>query len=203
MAGSRTTKKVEWYYPEERGILPLDNFHVPKSLAKIARKVPYTITMDKDFRGVISACADAPREKDGGTWINDEIIDSYCALHAQGHAHSVEVWSVGGQQTNEPSAREAAPHVSASRRAAGATTLVGGLYGVSLGRAFFGESMFSTAPNASKLALVHLVSWLRANGYTLLDTQYVNDHLLQFGVLAIARKEYLKRLAEALKNPLS
>ncbi len=177
MAKSRTAKKLEWYYPEERGILPLDDFHVPKSLAKIARKAPYTITMDKDFRGVISACADAPREKDGGTWINDEIIESYCALHTLGHAHSVEVWNEG--------------------------ILVGGLYGVSLGRAFFGESMFSTAPNASKIALVHLVAWLRANDYTLLDTQYVNDHLLQFGVRAIAREEYLKRLAEALKNPLS
>ncbi len=177
MARSRTAKKVEWYFPEERGILPLDDFHAPKSLSKIARKAPYKITMDKDFRGVISACADAPREKDGGTWINDEIIDSYCALHALGHAHSVEVWSEG--------------------------KLAGGLYGVSLGRAFFGESMFSTAPNASKLALVHLVSWLRANGYTLLDTQYVNDHLLQFGVLALTREEYLKRLAEALKNPIS
>ena len=174
MAKSRHASKVEWYYPEERGILPLEDFHVPKSLGKIARKAPYKITMDKDFRAVINACADAPREKDGGTWINDEIIEAYCALHAMGHAHTVEVWNEG--------------------------SLVGGLYGVSLGRAFFGESMFSTAPNASKLSLVHLVEWLRANNYTLLDTQYVNDHLLQFGVQAIVRDEYLKRLAEALNT---
>lgn len=173
MAQSRHASEIEWYCPEERGIIPLDAFHVPKSLAKIARRQPYLITMNHNFRAVITACADTPREKDGGTWINDEIIEAYCALHALGHAHSVEMWD--------------------------GETLVGGLYGVSLKRAFFGESMFSLAPNASKLALVHLVAWLRTNGYSLLDTQYVNDHLMQFGVQAIPREEYLEILTYSIK----
>jgi len=172
MAPKRHSPEINWYYPEERGIIPLDNFHVPKSLTKIAKKNPYRISMNEDFRAVITACADTPRGNDKDTWINDEIIEAYCKLHQFGCAHSVEVWE------NE--------------------LLVGGLYGVSLGRAFFGESMFSTTPNASKLALVHLVDWLRANEFQLLDTQYVNDHLLQFGVCAIPRVEYLEKLKAAL-----
>ncbi len=172
MARSRTSETVEWFYPEARGIIPLDTFHTPKSLIKIARKCPYRISMDEDFRSVITACADTPRGEDKDTWINDSIIDAYCELHRLGFAHSVEVWQ--------------------------GKTLVGGLYGAALRRAFFGESMFSTAPNASKLALVHLVDWLREQHYTLLDTQYVNEHLLQFGVQEIARNDYLKLLASAL-----
>lgn len=199
MARSRHADTVEWYAPEERGILPLDGFHAPKSLVRIARKNPYRISMDEDFRAVISACADTPRGDDKDTWINDDIIDAYCELHRLGYAHSVEVWDTGGQQTDEPSASEAAPHASASRRVAGAKkTLIGGLYGVSLGRAFFGESMFSRAPNASKLALLHLVEWLRKENYLLLDTQYVNEHLKQFGVKAIPQKDYLEMLITAL-----
>jgi len=174
MAPKRHSPEINWYYPEERGIIPLDGFHVPKSLAKAAKKNPYRISMNEDFRAVIAACADTPRGHDKDTWINDEIIEAYCKLHQFGCAHSVEVWE------NE--------------------LLVGGLYGVSLGRAFFGESMFSTAPNASKLALVHLVAWLRANEFQLLDTQYVNDHLLQFGVVAIPRVEYLELLKKALNG---
>ena len=203
MAKSRHAKTVEWYYPKERGVIPLDDFHIPKSLAKIARRQPYTLTMNRDFRAVITACANAPREGDGDTWINDEIIEAYCALHTLGHAHSVEVWEtspppaggrLGGGQACSGESWMPPPQPSPY----GGGRLIGGLYGVSLGRAFFGESMFSLAPNASKLALVHLVAWLRAQGYTLLDTQYVNDHLQQFGVQAIAREEYLKRLAIAL-----
>lgn len=184
MAPQRHSKEIHWYSPEERGIIPLGGFHVPKSLAKLARKKPYRISIDENFRAVITACANTPRGYKKGTWINDEIIEAYCALHTLGHAHSVEVWNISGgdQETDEPSAQ-----------------LVGGLYGVSLGRAFFGESMFSTAPNASKLALVHLVAWLQENDYMLLDTQYVNEHLLQFGVQEIPRADYLAMLANALK----
>lgn len=175
MAKSRRAKTIQWYAPEERGVIDLHDFHIPKSLAKFARKNPYRISMNKDFMGVISSCADTPRGYEKGTWINDEIIDAYVALHRIGHAHSVEVWQE--------------------------EKLVGGLYGVSLARAFFGESMFSTATNASKVALIHLVDWLRANDFTLLDTQYVNEHLLQFGVKEIPRGEYLARLNAALCVP--
>ncbi|MDX2073906.1 MAG: leucyl/phenylalanyl-tRNA--protein transferase [Alphaproteobacteria bacterium] len=174
MAPDRHSDTLHWYRPEQRGILPLDDFHAPKSLAKFMKKRPYDLTINQDFRAVITACADTPRGYEKGTWINDEIIEAYCALHALGHAHSVEVWQ-----------EEA---------------LVGGLYGVSLKRAFFGESMFSRAPNASKIALVHLVGWLRENNYTLLDTQYVNEHLLQFGVREIPRGEYMKLLQNALST---
>ena len=174
MARSRRVKSVEWYFPEERGVIPLDDFHAPKSLLKFARNAPYRLSMNEDFRAVITACADTPRGHEKDTWINDDIIEAYCRLHALGHAHSVEVWE--------------------------GRTLQGGLYGVSLGRAFFGESMFSRAANASKLALVHLIKWLRENNYTLLDTQYVNNHLLQFGVKSISHTEYKKRLESALEG---
>lgn len=177
MAKSRSAKEVNWYYPEHRGILPLEEFHVPSSLAKFMRKSNYRISIDENFREVIIACADAPRDADGGTWINDEIIDAYCELHRLGYAHSVEVW-----EENE---------------------LIGGLYGVSLGRAFFGESMFSRKTNASKSALVYLVEHLKSQNYQLLDTQYVNDHLLQFGVKEIPRVEYLALLQAALSMSCS
>ena len=173
MARSRDSHTVEWYDPEERGVIPIQQFHAPKSLLKLARKSPYRLSIDEDFHGVIRACADTPRGHEKDTWINDAIIDAYDALHRLGFAHSVEAWR--GDE------------------------LVGGLYGVSIKRAFFGESMFSTASNASKLALVHLIDWLRRNGFELLDTQYVNEHLLQFGVQAIPREGYLALLEEALR----
>jgi leucyl/phenylalanyl-tRNA---protein transferase len=169
MAESRDAKQLYWFYPEKRGIITLDGFHVPSTLAKFLRKNPFTVTVDKAFPEVIRACA----ERSDDTWINEEIIALYSALHEQGFAHSVECW-----ENN---------------------ILVGGLYGVALAGAFFGESMFSRTPNASKVALVHLVKLLKDAGYTLLDTQYVNDHLKQFGVVEIPRAEYLKRLEAALK----
>lgn len=168
MAESRDAAEISWFYPEQRGVIPLEKFHMPASLAKFMRKQPFTVTTDKAFPEVIKACA----ERDE-TWINDTIIDLYCELHEKGFAHSVECW-----QDNK---------------------LVGGLYGVAIGGAFFGESMFSRAENASKVALAHLVELLNNAGYKLLDTQYVNDHLKQFGVIEIAREEYLALLQTAIQ----
>lgn len=180
MAESRTSEELFWFNPEERGIIPLERFHIPRSLQKFMRLCPYRLTVDTAFTNVIRACAETPRHHESGTWINDPIIQLYSDLHQRGYAHSVECW-----QGDE---------------------LVGGLYGVSLGGAFFGESMFSRSENASKLALVALVSILREAGYTLLDTQYVNPHLRQFGVVAIPKADYLLRLNNALSvspNPSS
>ena len=170
MAPSRHVKDINWYSPDPRAIIPLDGFHVPRSLAKLVKKAPFTVTTDKDFRRVINACAERK-----ATWINDEITELYCQLHRMGFAHSIECW-----QGDE---------------------LAGGLYGVTLGSAFFGESMFTRIENASRIALVHLVAMLNAKGYQLLDTQFVNDHLLQFGVVEIGRDEYLERLDEAVHTP--
>lgn len=173
MADSRGGETIRWYEPEIRGVIPLDSFHVPKSLAKFLKRAPFEYSINSAFRDVITACA----ERDN-TWINDEIIELYCQLHEMGYAMSVEVW----MQDLETRSQK----------------LAGGLYGVSLGNAFFGESMFSRASNASKAALVFLVQHLREHGYTLLDAQYVNDHLKQFGITQIPKEEYLKRLKEAL-----
>jgi leucyl/phenylalanyl-tRNA--protein transferase len=170
MATSRTSKELDWFYPEKRGILPLDNFHVPRSLAKLIRKTPFTITTDAAFREVMLGCTERK-----STWINDEIISLYCELHRMGFAHSVECWQEG--------------------------KLAGGLYGVVLGCAFFGESMFSRTPNASRVALVYLVQLLNDKGYHLLDTQFINYHLKQFGVLEIPRAEYLDKLKKAVSEP--
>ncbi len=174
MAEHRDDPTLYWFSPSRRGILPLETFHIPARLKKRVRAMPYRISVDEDFHAVITACAEAPRPRDGGTWINDTIIEQYTSLHQLGHAHSVECW----QQD----------------------TLVGGLYGVSIGGAFCGESMFSRADDASKIALVALVAILRASGYTLLDTQYINDHLLQFGAEEIPQADYLARLKNALSN---
>ena len=167
-AEDRDAKEIHWFHPEQRGIIPLTDFHVPTSLAKFMKKSAFTVTFDQAFPDVIRACA-----RRDETWINDDIIALYCELFEKGFAHSVECW-----KDNK---------------------LTGGLYGVSLAGAFFGESMFSHAPNASKVALVHLVERLNKAGYMLLDTQYVNDHLKQFGVIEIPREEYLERLKAALK----
>ena len=162
--------EIRWYSPDPRGIIPLDTFHVPARLARTLRARRFEIRLDTSFRAVIEACAE--RRDEEGNWIDREIIESYCALHDQGVAHSVETWEHGA--------------------------LVGGLYGVALGGAFFGESMFHRAKDASKAALVALVEQLRTRGYTLLDTQWVTDHLLQFGAIEIPRRRYLRLLDEAL-----
>ncbi len=174
MAPSRASADLEWLDPLERGIIPLDAFHLPARLARTLRNGGFTVRVDGDFAAVIAACA-APGPGRSGTWINDEIERVFNALAALGHAHSVEVLA-GGR-------------------------LVGGLYGVAAGGAFFGESMFSHAADASKVALVHLVARLRLGGFTLLDTQFVTDHLARFGSITIPREAYHLRLDAALAAP--
>jgi leucyl/phenylalanyl-tRNA--protein transferase len=161
--------EIGWFSPDPRGILPLETFHVPRRLARVVRSAEYTMRVDTAFEDVMRACA---ARRDEGTWINDEILASYVALHRLGLAHSVEAWRDG--------------------------TLAGGLYGVHLGAAFFGESMFHRTPNASKVALVALVERLRRRGFLLLDTQWVTRHLAQFGAIEIPRRQYLRLLAAAL-----
>jgi leucyl/phenylalanyl-tRNA--protein transferase len=167
MARSATSRTIDWYDPDPRGVLPLDGFRVPRSLRKTLKKAPFEVRVDTDFAATLAGCAER-----GSTWINGEIARGYCALHEAGFAHSIECWRDG--------------------------ELVGGLYGVHLKAAFFGESMFSRATDASKVALVHLVARLRAGGFALLDTQMATDHMLRFGAVEIPRKEYRRRLAAAL-----
>jgi leucyl/phenylalanyl-tRNA---protein transferase len=165
--------EIRWYSPDPRGIIPLDSFHVPSRLARVLRSGRFQLEIDRDFDRVIRACAEADRKEDeGGTWIDPEIMESYCALHRAGLAHSVEAWQ-GGQ-------------------------LVGGVYGVALGGAFFGESMFHHVTDASKVALAALVERLRTRGHRLLDIQWVTPHLQRFGAIEIPRRRYLKMLGEAL-----
>ena len=161
---------IRWYSPDPRGIIPLDTFHVSRRLARSLRAGRFEIRVDTSFRAVIQACA--AREDSDGDWIDDEIIESYCALHERGFAHSVESWQDG--------------------------VLVGGLYGVALQGAFFGESMFHRVTDASKAALAALVDRLGARGYALLDTQWVTGHLAQFGAIEIPRRRYLRMLDHAL-----
>jgi len=171
MAERRDDPTLYWVSPEKRGVIPLDGLHVPKRLARTVRSNRYRITSDQAFVEVMRACAEpAPGREQ--TWINDEILRLYTALHAGGHAHSVECWD--------------------------GDRLAGGLYGVSLGAAFFGESMFSTLRDASKVALVALVDILRGSGFMLLDTQFLTHHLAQFGAYEIPREEYLARLHAAI-----
>ena len=167
MADPRHMNEIYWYAPDPRAVIPLDSFHVPKNLRKIVERQRFDVVADRHFEAVIRACADR-----GSTWISEEIIRVYCALHEYGFAHSVETLLEG--------------------------RLVGGLYGVAIGGAFFGESMFHHETDASKVALVHLVRRLRQGGFTLLDTQYSTPHLEQFGVVEIPREDYEERLADAL-----
>ncbi|WP_066684292.1 leucyl/phenylalanyl-tRNA--protein transferase [Caulobacter sp. CCH9-E1] len=171
MADAREDESLFLIDPERRGVLPLGTFHIPKRLARTVRNGRYEVRIDTAFDAVIEGCA-ASRPGRQDTWINHPIQRLYGQLYARGLAHSVETWLEG--------------------------ELVGGLYGVSLGGAFFGESMFSTARDASKVALVHLVARLIAGGYQLLDTQFLTDHLTQFGTIEISRADYRKRLAKAL-----
>jgi leucyl/phenylalanyl-tRNA--protein transferase len=173
MAESAGDPEVFWVRPELRGVIPLDAFHVPKSLKKVIRQGRFDIRIDTDFAGVIDACGEE-REERRSTWINAPIREAYIKLFDQGHCHSVEAW------------RE--------------ERLVGGLYGVTLGRAFFGESMFSRETDASKVCLVHLVERLRERGFALLDTQFTTEHLKRFGATDVPRGRYEKLLREALKG---
>jgi leucyl/phenylalanyl-tRNA---protein transferase len=174
MASRRSDPSVHWVAPTMRGVLPLPTLHVPRRLRRTLRANPFDIQCDKDFEQVILTCA-APREGHPETWINPEICRVFCELHRLGYAHSVEAWRCG--------------------------KLVGGLYGLALGGAFFGESMFSTETDASKVALVHLVARLRIGGFVLLDVQFVTEHLRQFGAIEIPATLYLQRLDEALRVP--
>ena len=163
--------RLGWYSPQDRGVLPLDRFHIPRRLRRLVQQGQFRTTINQDFRRVIRACAARP--DDAGNWIDEEIIGSYCALHEAGHAHSVEVWSEDG--------------------------LVGGLYGVSIRGAFFGESMFRNRTDASKVALCTLVDRLQARRYRLLDIQWLTPHLSQFGAIEVSRREYLRQLARAME----
>ena len=178
MADSADSREIKFYDPEARALIPLawrdgarHEFHIPRRLARTIRRQPFTVTINRDFATVIDECA-AIRDGRKDTWINRDIRQLYVALHRLGFAHSVEVWE--------------------------GKTLVGGLYGVALRAAFFGESMFSRRTDASKIALVHLVARLRAGGFRLLDAQFTNDHLMQFGIHEISRDRFQARLADAL-----
>lgn len=173
MAETRSDSDFFWVDPKRRGILPLDGFHVSRRLRRTVRSAPFEVRCDTAFPKVIRACAEATGPKRKETWINRTIEESYTDLHRLGFAHSVECWLDG--------------------------ELVGGLYGVSLGAAFFGESMFSRVTDASKVALVHLVARLKAGGYRLLDTQFITEHLVRFGAVEIPARDYLERLDTALR----
>ncbi len=171
MAERRDDPTLYWIDPEKRGILPLNRFRAPRRLARRVRSGIFEIRCDTAFREVIAACAEPGRGRTE-TWINREIVELYCELYELGRAHCVESWRDG--------------------------RLVGGLYGVALGAAFFGESMFSRETDASKVALVHLVALLRGGGFTLLDIQFVTPHLARFGAVEIHRSGYRQLLADAL-----
>jgi leucyl/phenylalanyl-tRNA---protein transferase len=173
MAESADDPTLFWVEPEMRGVIPLDGFRVSSRLARTVRSDAFTVTVNKAFKAVIAGCA-APQPGRDDTWINKRIRELYVGLHELGYCHSVEVWDDG--------------------------QLAGGLYGVSLGRAFFGESMFHTARDASKVALVHLVARLIAGGFELLDTQYVTEHLRSFGAIEIPRRRYTTLLEKAIKG---
>ncbi len=177
MADPRSDQ-LEWFNPDQRGIIPLPDFKTPKSLRRTVRQGKFRITTDRAFEQVMRACA-IPRDENNLPWINELLIRVYCELHRRGAAHSVEAWF----------------H----------ERLVGGLYGVHLGGAFFGESMFSKPEfggrDSSKVCLVHLVAHLRKRGFLLLDTQFLNPHLMQFGCIEIPRETYLQHLGKALVQP--
>lgn len=164
--------EIRWFSPRERGIIPLDGFHAPRRLRRVLRQGRFEVAVDRTFEGVVAACASRPDTN--GTWIDREIAESYVVLHRAGFAHSVETWRRG--------------------------ELVGGLYGVTLGGAFFGESMFHRVTDASKVALAWLVDRLRARGYTLLDVQWVTPHLASLGAVAVRRERYRALLAAAMQQ---
>ncbi len=172
MAESRNARELYWVDPDRRGIIPLEGFHVPRRLRRTVRRRPFEVRIDTAFREVMIGCTETT-ERRPDTWINDDILRLYTTLHEMGNAHSVECWSEG--------------------------KLVGGLYGVALGGAFYGESMFSRVTDASKIALVHLVAHLVRGRFRLLDAQFLTRHLSQFGAVEISRAEYRRRLADAVR----
>ena len=176
MADHRNDREVYWVEPRERAIIPLDGFHLSKSLRKVLKKDRYRVSCDEAFPAVIAACAE-PREELAESWISHQIEASYIALHREGHAHSIEIWQ--------------------------SEDLVGGLYGVAFDRVFCGESMFSRADNASKVALAWLVAAMRHAGYALLDCQFMTDHLATMGAVAMPQSVYLEKLSAAQGWPSS
>lgn len=168
MSDSANSDEIYWVDPKFRGVIPLDGFHVSRSMRRFVRRADFEVRINSDFAGTVANCANRPE-----TWINQEISDLYQTLHRLGYAHSVEVWTNG--------------------------EMVGGVYGVSIAGAFFGESMFSTQTNMSKVALIWLVARLRAGRYTLFDTQFITDHLASLGAIEISRKTYHERLEYALE----
>jgi leucyl/phenylalanyl-tRNA---protein transferase len=176
MADARDAAEVYWVEPKKRGILPLDAFHVSRSLTKVIRSGRFETCINRAFAEVVRLCAESAPKRET-TWINGQIEEAVTVLHARGHAHSVETWLDG--------------------------VLVGGLYGVSLGRAFFGESMFSRATDASKVALVALVERMRSNGFLLLDCQFLTPHLATMGAVEISRADYLARLKAAMAEGIN
>jgi len=171
MSEDRDDDTLFWVEPDERCIIPLNQFHVSKRLARTVKRDHFDVYINKDFRGVMQGCAEAAAGRET-TWISKRIEDLYCTLNEMGYAHSVECYSYG--------------------------ELVGGLYGVCIAGAFFGESMFHRESDASKVALVHLVGRMKAGGYTLLDAQFKTDHLGQFGAIEVPKKEYKARLEDAM-----
>jgi leucyl/phenylalanyl-tRNA--protein transferase len=176
MAASKDAEDIQFFQPDIRGVLPIRPPHIPKRLQRLLRKQPFEIHWNQNFPAVIDGCA-APRSDTQDTWINPQIRRLYISLHMLGFAHSVEVYEEG--------------------------QLVGGLYGVAIGGAFFGESMFSRVSNASKIALCHLMARLRYGNFKLLDAQFVNDHLIQFGIESIDKEDFQKQLEHAINSKAS
>ncbi len=176
MAHPEEDNRIYWYAPDPRAILPIDDFHCPRRLYQTIRQEPFNVYINRDFDGVIDGCA-APRKTQSQTWISSGLADAYAELHRLGFVHTVEAWLNG--------------------------ELVGGLYGVAIGGFFAGESMFFRETDASKVCLVHLARRLDERGFTLLDIQFMTDHLEQFGAHEIPRDEYERRLADAIERPCS
>jgi leucyl/phenylalanyl-tRNA--protein transferase len=211
--------EIEWVQPRRRAIIPLDDqFHVPKSLAQRVRSGRFTITTDTAFESVIRACAAVPRQDESGddagpTWLAPEIVEAFLLLHKHGHAHSIEAWLPSSQATpptDEASRSATAPPPSTPPHLETSTpsrVLVGGLYGLALGKVFCGESMFHSAAeggtDASKVCLVQLVQHLRARGFELLDAQLANPHTAQFGMYEMPREQYLAKLGALSMTPVS
>jgi len=172
MAEDKNSKDIFWVSPQKRGVINLEKLSIGRNLKKLINKNTYILKVDTDFIGVIEGCASIGSKREN-TWINSSIMDAYINLHYQGYAHSVECYSNN--------------------------LLVGGLYGVSLGGIFFGESMFSIAPEASKISLLHLMERLKIGNFSILDTQFITDHLKKFGAIEVNQKEFLKMLKDALK----